>query len=184
MSGTVSQFLSEVTNYEGGKETILLENLWLEANNHRSKFNLDLGNGSVTLKSIKVTPPASGPVTMNNLVIKSTMSEDDKNIAGEITLSLDSLLLKDHNLGSMKFAFSFNQLDSEATQQFAKTYKTLSASFLKSLFIMDPLRFQYELGQSLRNALPSLLKGNPNFTISLLIWKMPKVRAHSTPRSI
>lgn len=184
ISGTVSHFLSETTNYEVGKETIVLEGLGLEANNHRGKFNLDLGDGSVTLKSMKVTPPTSDPVTLNNFVIKSTISEDDKNIAGAITLSLDALLLKDRDLGSMKFTFSFNQLDGEATQQFAKTYKTLSASFLESPSAMDPLRFQYELGQSLRNALPSLLKGNPNFTIAPLSWKNAKVKARSTPRSI
>lgn len=174
ISGIVSTLSTETTDYAGGKETIVLEGIGVEANNHRGKFNLDLGEGSVTLKSVKVTPPESDPVTLNNFVLKSTMNEDDKNVAGAITVSLDALQLKDRDLGSMKFNFSFNQLDGEATQQFAKTYKALSASFLESQSAMDPLRFQYELGQSVRRALPSLLKGNPSFTIAPLSWKNAK----------
>lgn len=174
ISGTVSHLLSETTNYTGGKETIVLEGVGLEANNHRGKFDLDLGNGSVTLKSMKITPPISDPVTLNNVVLTSSMSEDDKNVAGAITLSLDALLLKDRDLGSMKFNFSFNQLDGAATQQFAKTYKALSASLLESHSVMDPLRFQYEFGKALRNSLPSLLKNNPNFAIAPLSWKNAK----------
>lgn len=174
ISGTVSTLSTETTNGEGSKETIKLEGVGLEANNHRGKFNLDLGEGTVTLKSMTVTTPTSDPVTLNNFVLKSTLTEDDKNVAGAVTLSLDALLLKDRDLGSMKFNVNFNQLDGEATQQFAKTYKALSASFLESPSAMDPLRFQYELAQSVRNALPSLLKGNPTFTIAPLSWKNAK----------
>ncbi len=174
ISGIVSTLSTETTDYEGGKETIVLEGIGLEANNHRGKFNLNLGEGTVTLKSGKVTPAGSDPVTLNNFVLKSTMNEDDKNVSGAITVSLDALLLKDRDLGSMKFNFNFNQLDGEATQQFTKTYKALSAAYLESQSAMDPLRFQYELGQSVRNALPSLLKGNPSFTIAPLSWKNAK----------
>lgn len=174
LSGAASNILMEKKNPWGEMERFTLKDLAMEINTHQGKFDIGIGDGNVTAKSLTVTIEGGESVAFNNIAIQSTVTEDDKNLAGSTTMGLESLTIGDRNLGSGNLAINFSQFDGEGTKQFATDYQKAIQQFLQSAAKDDPQAYQHQVMMIFLQNLPKLLKGKPNISISPLSWKNGK----------
>lgn len=174
ISGNIAKLAVEKTNVLGNKELVTVEDLAVAGDSTRGKFDLNNGDAVLSIKSFSVAPQGSDPVILSNLVLKSSSREDDKNLAGEFSMALDALMIKDRSLGSLQFNLAFSQLDGEGAKQFLHEYQKLSTALIKSGESADPTAFNHQIAITFMHHLPQLLKGNPSFSISPLSWKNAK----------
>ncbi|MDX5626869.1 MULTISPECIES: YdgA family protein [unclassified Brenneria] len=174
LSGAINNLLIEKKNPWDELESFTLKDLALNVNNHKGKFDIGIGDGKVTAKSLTVAVEGREPVALNNISIQSTVTEDDKNLAGNTTIGLESLTFGDRNLGSGNLSIHFSQFDGEGTRQFATDYQKTLQPFLQSAAKEDPQAYQHQVMIAFLQNLPKLLKGNPSVAISPLSWKNSK----------
>ncbi|MEC5318789.1 YdgA family protein [Brenneria populi subsp. brevivirga] len=174
LSGTAGSILIEKKNPWGEMEQFTLKDLALDTNTRQGKFNIGIGGGNATAKSLTVTVAGGEPVAFNDIVIQSSVTEDDKNLAGNTTVGLGSLTIGDRNLGSGGLTLNFSRFDGEGTKQFASDYQKAMQQLLPNAAKDDPLAYQHQVMMVFLQNLPKLLKGNPNISISPLSWKNGK----------
>ncbi|MFE8154256.1 YdgA family protein [Brenneria goodwinii] len=174
LSGTISNILVEKRNPWGEMEQLALKDLAMDVNNHKGKFDLGIGDGTFSAKSLAFTVEGGEPVALNNFAVQSTVTEDDKNLAGKTAVTLESLTVGDRNLGSGNLNVAFSQFDGEGTKQFAADYQKAIQQFWQTSDDANPLAYQHQVLMVFLQNLPKLLKGNPNITIAPLSWKNSK----------
>ncbi|RLM26917.1 GTP-binding protein [Brenneria alni] len=173
LSITMNNLLMEKKNPWGEREKVEVKDVVLNSNHHKGKFDINLGDGNLTIKSLTFTVEGEEPVTVSNFSLQSALTEDDKNLAGNVTLAL-SLAISDRNLGSGNMAIAFSQIDAEGTKRFVTNYQKKVQQILQDPQNMNPDSYQQELAMVFLQYLPDLLKGNPNITLSPLSWKNNK----------
>ncbi|MEQ9879132.1 YdgA family protein [Pectobacterium aroidearum] len=171
---TISSVKMERKNAWGQTENVDVTDLSIKGTNQKGKFDLDLGDGALTLKAMTFTVEGGEPVTLNDFALKSSATEDDKNLAGNMAVTLGSLIIGDRNLGSGNISMSISQLDGAGTKQFLTAYQEKVQKLLQDPAAMDPDTYQHEVVMSVLQYLPQLLKGNPNIAISPISWKNSK----------
>ncbi len=78
-------------------------------------------------------------------------------------------------MGSGKLTLKVDNVDGQAWHQFSQQYSAQSQALLaKPELAQNPELYQQALTETLFNALPILLKGNPSVTISPLSWRNAK----------
>lgn len=174
LEGTISNLMSEKKNPWGETEKLVVNDFTLKGNNQKGKFDLDLGDADLSVKSLTFSVEGGDPVTFNNFSLQTSMTEDDKNLAGKLALALESMTIAERNLGSGAFNMSISQLDGEGAKQFATAYQQKIQQILQNPDGMDPDRYQHEIVMTFLQYLPQLLKGNPNVTVSPISWKNSK----------
>ncbi|WJV55861.1 YdgA family protein [Pectobacteriaceae bacterium CE90] len=170
--GTVSGLTIEKKNPWGQTETLSIQGLALNSDTHKGKFDINLGDGKITLKSIELQVQGGDPVTINNFVVSSHITEDQTNIAGQLALGIDSLVLRDQNLGSAKMNISYDRFDGLGVKQFAEDYQKKAEELMQ--VDLDPETYQQQIAMLVLQHLPQLLKGNPSIKISPVSWKNAK----------
>ncbi|MEH2921286.1 YdgA family protein [Samsonia erythrinae] len=177
---TIASLKMERQNQWGMNEHLDVADLTLKATNQKGKFDLDLGDSSLSLKALTFSVEHSDPLTLNNFSLHSHATEDDKNLAGKLAVSLESLTFDNRNLGSGNMNMSISQLDGIGAKQFLTAYQEKSQQLLQNAATLDPDVYQHEITMTFLNALPQLLKGNPSVEISPLSWKNSKGEATFT----
>ncbi|PQQ39818.1 DUF945 domain-containing protein, partial [Photorhabdus luminescens] len=99
--------------------------------------------------------------------------EDETNLKGKITYSLDGLKMRNIDFGSGKFVITADRLDGEAVRQFTQAYNDAAAKSLSSGDLSSDAADTAIIDAVLSN-LPILLKNNPQFGIEPLTWKNAK----------
>ncbi|MEE3649275.1 MULTISPECIES: YdgA family protein [unclassified Brenneria] len=174
LAGTVNNLLMEKKNPWGETEQVSINDIVVNTNNHKGKFDLNLGDGALAFKTLKFTVEGGEPVTLNNLSVQSSVTEDENNLAGNIAMTLASLAIGDRNLGAGNINIAFSRLDGEGTKRFAAEYQQKAQQLLQNADTLDPAVYQHEVAMIFLHNLPQLLKGNPNVTIAPISWKNSK----------
>ena len=171
---TISSVKMERKNAWGQAENVDLTDFSIKGTNQKGKFDLDLGDGNRSFKAMTFTVEGGEPVTLNDFSLQSSATEDDKNLAGKLAVTLGSLVIGDRNLGSGNVNMSISQLDGAGTKQFFTAYQEKMQKLLQDPAAMDPDTYQHEIAMSVLQYLPQLLKGNPSIAISPISWKNSK----------
>ncbi|MCG8707754.1 YdgA family protein [Brenneria sp. 4F2] len=177
VSGSASNLTSEKKNAWGAKEQFTIKDFALDVNNHKGKFDIGIGDGKFTARSLIVAVEGGDPLVINNVSIQSSVAEDDKNLSGNTTMGLESLTIGDRNLGSGNLNINFSQFDGRGTKQFATDYQKTMQQYLQHADKSDMQAYQHQVIMTLLQNLPKVLKGNPNISISPLSWKNSKGEA-------
>ncbi|MDY4367963.1 YdgA family protein [Pectobacterium brasiliense] len=171
---TISSVKMERKNAWGQTENVDLTDFSIKGTNQKGKFDLDIGDGNLSFKAMTFTVEGGEPVTLNDFSLQSSATEDDKNLAGKLAVTLGSLVIGDRNLGSGNVNMSISQLDGAGTKQFVTAYQEKVQKLLQDPAVMDPDTYQHEVAMSVLQYLPQLLKGNPSIAISPISWKNSK----------
>ncbi|MBA0179127.1 YdgA family protein [Pectobacterium carotovorum] len=171
---TISSVKMERKNAWGQTENVDLTDFSIKGTNQKGKFDLDLGDGNLSFKAMTFTVEGGDPVTLNDFSLKSSATEDDKNLAGKMSVTLGSLIIGDRNLGSGNVSMSISQLDGAGTKQFLTAYQEKVQKLLQDPTAIDPDAYQHDVAMSVLQYLPQLLKGNPSIAISPISWKNSK----------
>ncbi|QRN36140.1 YdgA family protein [Pectobacterium brasiliense] len=171
---TISSVKMERKNAWGQTENVDLTDFSIKGTNQKGKFDLDIGDGNLSFKAMTFTVEGGEPVTLNDFSLQSSATEDDKNLAGKLAVTLGSLVIGDRNLGSGNVNMSISQLDGAGTKQFVTAYQERVQKLLQDPAVMDPDTYQHEVAMSVLQYLPQLLKGNPSIAISPISWKNSK----------
>lgn len=171
---TISSVKMEKKNAWGQTENVNIADFAIKGTNQKGKFDLDLGDGNLSFKTMTFTVEGSEPVTLNDFSLKSSATEDDKNLAGNMAVTLGSLAIGDRNLGSGNVNMSISQLDGVGTKQFLTAYQEKVQKLLQDPTAVDPDTYQHEVFMSVLQYLPQLLKSNPSVKISPISWKNSK----------
>ncbi|NKI72859.1 DUF945 domain-containing protein [Dickeya sp. CFBP 2040] len=173
-SGTVSNLTLEKPNPQGQKEKLTLQDLTLNSDTHKGKFSLDVGDSRLTLKKLALDVQGGDNLTLNDFALANHTSEDDANLAGQMTVSLGAALFRDQNLGSWNINVSFSGLDGKGTRQFMTEYQKNLQSMLQNIDQTTPEIYDQQLAALVLHNLPQLLKGNPSVKIAPFSWKNTK----------
>ncbi|KHS66152.1 GTP-binding protein [Pectobacterium brasiliense] len=171
---TISSVKMERKNAWGQTENVDLTDFSIKGTNQKGKFDLDIGDGNLSFKAMTFTVEGGEPVTLNDFSLQSSATEDDKNLAGKLAVTLGSLVIGDRNLGSGNVNMSISQLDGAGTKQFVTAYQEKMQKLLQDPAVTDPDTYQHEVAMSVLQYLPQLLKGNPSIGISPISWKNSK----------
>ena len=105
----------------------------------------------------------------------STLTQDGKGVNSQVNYTVNSLKLQGQDMGSGKLTLKVDNVDGQAWHQFSQQYSAQSQALLaKPELAQNPELYQQALTETLFNALPILLKGNPSVTISPLSWRNAK----------
>jgi phage tail protein X len=105
----------------------------------------------------------------------STLTKDGKGVNSQVNYTVNSLKLQGQDMGSGKLTLKVDNVDGQAWHQFSQQYSAQSQALLaKPELAQNPELYQQALTETLFNALPILLKGNPSVTISPLSWRNAK----------
>ena len=95
--------------------------------------------------------------------------------------TVNSLKLQGQDMGSGKLTLKVDNVDGQAWHQFSQQYSAQSQALLaKPELAQNPELYQQALTETLFNALPILLKGNPSVTISAELAQCQR-RKHPQP---
>ena len=105
----------------------------------------------------------------------STLTQGGKGVNSQVNYTVNSLKLQGQDMGSGKLTLKVDNVDGQAWHQFSQQYSAQSQALLaKPELAQNPELYQQALTETLFNALPILLKGNPSVTISPLSWRNAK----------
>ncbi|AJC66315.1 YdgA family protein [Dickeya zeae] len=172
--GNVANLTMEKPNLQGQNEKLTLQDLALNSDTHKGKFDLNVGDAKITLKKLALDVQSGDNLVLNDFSLVNHSSEDDTNLAGQMTLSLGSALFRDQNLGSWNINFAFSGLDGKGTRQFVTEYQKNLQSLLRNIDQVTPEVYDQQLAALVLHNLPQLLKGNPSIKIAPLSWKNAK----------
>ncbi|MER2473155.1 YdgA family protein [Photorhabdus laumondii] len=149
-------------------ENFLVKGIDLNLDNKKGKFDIYIGDQSIKIQEISLKGTGNEDMMLSGVKIDSNIGEDETNLKGKITYSLDGLKLKNIDFGSGQFAITADRLDGEAMRKFTQAYNDATAKSLSSdaadTAIID----------AVLSNLPILLKNNPQFGIDPLTWKNTK----------
>ncbi|RRO03931.1 YdgA family protein [Pectobacterium aquaticum] len=171
---TINSVKMERKNDWGQTENVDLTDFSIKGTNKKGKFDLDLGDGNLSFKTMTFTVEGGEPVTLSGFSLQSSATEDDKNLAGKLAVTLGSLIIGDRNLGSGNVSMSISQLDGAGTKQLITAYQAQVQKLLQDPTAIDPDTYQHDAAMSVLQYLPQLLKGNPRVEISPISWKNSK----------
>ncbi|MCV9877405.1 YdgA family protein [Brenneria izbisi] len=174
LEGTISNLMSEKKNPWGETEKLVVNDFTLKGNNHKGKFELNLGDADLSIKSVTFSVENGDPVTLNNISVQTQLTEDETDLAGKMALALESMTIAERNLGSGAMHIVFSRFDGKGAKAFATAYQQNVEQMLYKPEIITPEAYQHELTMTFLQYLPQLLKSNPNVTISPISWKNSK----------
>ncbi len=154
-------------------ENFLVKGIDLNLSNKKGKFDIYVGDQSIEIQEISLKGIGNEDMMLSGVKIDSNIGEDETNLKGKITYSLDGLKMRNLDFGSGKFVITADRLDGEAVRQFTQAYNDAAAKSLSSGDLSSDAADTAIIDAVLSN-LPILLKNNPQFGIEPLTWKNAK----------
>ncbi|MEK9498622.1 YdgA family protein [Photorhabdus sp. P32] len=154
-------------------ENFLVKGIDLNLANKKGKFDIYIGDQSITIQEISLKGIGNEDMTLSGVKIDSNIGEDETNLKGKITYSLDGLKLKNIDFGSGKFEITADRLDGEAVRKFTQAYNDATAKSLSSGDLSSDAA-NTAIIDAVASNLPTLLKNNPQFGIDPITWKNAK----------
>ncbi|ATZ94488.1 YdgA family protein [Dickeya fangzhongdai] len=172
--GNVANLTMEKPNLQGQNEKLTLQDLALNSDTRKGKFDLEVGDVKLTLKKLALDVQGGDSLALNDFALVNHTTEDDANLAGQMTLTLGSALFRDQNLGSLNMNVNFSGLDGKGTRQFMTEYQKNLQSLLQNIDQVTPEIYDQQLAALVLHNLPQLLKGNPSVKVAPFSWKSAK----------
>ncbi|WP_297197413.1 YdgA family protein [uncultured Pluralibacter sp.] len=166
-----------VVNEFGQPVQFSFKNLKADGESKLTDFKERIGNQKLTLETLAVAVAGKELAVVDGMTIdgKADLSKDGKTIDSSLDYSLDSLKLQGNDMGSGKLALKINHIDGESWHQFSQQYNGQVQALLGQPEVMqDPALYQQKVTAAFFDALPLLLKGEPQVTVAPLSWKNAK----------
>ncbi|WP_036768025.1 YdgA family protein [Photorhabdus australis] len=154
-------------------ENFVVKGVDLNLSNKKGKFDIYVGDQNINIQEISLKDIGNQDIVLSGLKMGSNISEDETNLKGKITYSLDGFKLKNIDFGSGTFAITADRLDGESVRKFTQAYNDASVKSLTSDY-RSPDAVNAEIIDAVFSNLPILLKNNPQFGIEPLTWKNTK----------
>ncbi|AKA37233.1 GTP-binding protein [Yersinia ruckeri] len=154
-------------------EKFVVKGLSLKNDSKTGKFDLSIGEQNLSVKQITFNIGDKDALIMDGFTLTSKMGESGTSLNGHVGYNLDSLKVQGNDFGSGKLNFTFADLDGEAVKNFTASYNQIAMSALQQGGA-DTETYRLQMAELVLTKLPSLLKGNPSFSISPLSWKNSK----------
>ncbi|CAQ84248.1 MULTISPECIES: YdgA family protein [Photorhabdus] len=154
-------------------ENFVVKGIDLDLSNKKGKFDIYVGDQNIKIQEISLKGITNQDIVLSGLKMGSNISEDETNLKGKITYSLDGFKLKDIDFGSGTFAITADRLDGAAVRKFTQAYNDATAKSLASGDLSSDAADTAIIDAIFSN-LPILLKNNPQFGIEPLTWKNTK----------
>ncbi|MDU2480791.1 MAG: YdgA family protein [Klebsiella sp.] len=154
----------DALNEYNQKVQLRFVNLTTDGATELASFNERIGQQKMTLDKLAISVEGN-----------STLTQDGKGVNSQVNYTVNSLKLQGQDMGSGKLTLKVDNVDGQAWHQFSQQYSAQSQALLaKPELAQNPELYQQALTETLFNALPILLKGNPSVTISPLSWRNAK----------
>ncbi|AKH65203.1 MULTISPECIES: YdgA family protein [Photorhabdus] len=154
-------------------ENFVVKGIDLDLSNKKGKFDIYVGDQNINIQEISLKGIGNEDMVLSGVKINSNIGEDETNLKGKITYSLDGLKLKNTDFGSGKFAITADRLDGESVRKFTQAYNDATAKSLTSDDLSSDAANAAIIDAVFSN-FPILLKNNPQFGIEPLTWKNAK----------
>lgn len=177
LTGGAGSGQMSVVNEYGQPVQFSFNNLKADGESKLTDFKERIGSQKLTLEKLAVTVAGKELAVVDGMTLngKADLAKDGKTIDSSLDYTLDSLKLQGHDMGSGKLALKINHLDGESWHQFSQQYNGQVQALLGQPEVMqDPTLYQQKVTEAFFDALPLLLKGEPQVTVAPLSWKNAK----------
>ncbi|SLM63101.1 MULTISPECIES: YdgA family protein [Dickeya] len=171
--GNISNLSVEKANTQRPAEKIVLQDLGINSDTRKGKFELEVGDAKLTLKKLVMDIPNGNNLTLNDFSLTNHSSEDDNNLAGQMAIALGSIVYGEQNLGSLNLNVNFAGLDGNGARQFMTQYRKTLRTMLQDKEL-GTSAYEQQMSALVLRSLPLLLKGNPSIKVAPLSWKNAK----------
>lgn len=159
--------LQLTTSSESGETiSMQLSGVTLFADRQRGESNFYLGEGRMGVETLRLENETGPTLLLEGLTQSDTLTEDDGNLAGTLDFELTKASYQDHELGSAGMKWSFSRFDQGATAELNELYNQRTMSAYKG---EEPP----EQSERWREAFASLLAGQPQLALDLLVIRTP-----------
>lgn len=151
-----------------------------DAQYQMGRFGLYMGESKFNISqfSLETVAEAGDPlnVTLDNYALSSLVTEDEKNISGNVQYGIESIEVDDISLGRVDATLRFGKLEGQAVADIVRRYRALAPELLAELDAMPddaeslPPKVQAFLDESLQ----ALLSGKPTLALDPLRWTLPE----------
>ena len=167
----------DALNEYNQKVQLRFVNLTTDGATELASFNERIGQQKMTLDKLAISVEGKELALIDGMALDggSTLTQDGKGVNSQVNYTVNSLKLQGQDMGSGKLTLKVDNVDGQAWHQFSQQYSAQSQALLaKPELAQNPELYQQALTETLFNALPILLKGNPSVTISPLSWRNAK----------
>lgn len=167
----------DALNEYNQKVQLRFVNLTTDGATELASFNERIGQQKMTLDKLAISVEGKELALVDGMALDggSTLTQDGKGVNSQVNYTVNSLKLQGQDMGSGKLTLKVDNVDGQAWHQFSQQYSAQSQALLaKPELAQNPELYQQALTETLFNALPILLKGNPSVTISPLSWRNAK----------
>lgn len=167
----------DALNEYNQKVQLRFVNLTTDGATELASFNERIGQQKMTLDKLAISVEGKELALVDGMALDggSTLTKDGKGVNSQVNYTVNSLKLQGQDMGSGKLTLKVDNVDGQAWHQFSQQYSAQSQALLaKPELAQNPELYQQALTETLFNALPILLKGNPSVTISPLSWRNAK----------
>ncbi len=167
----------DALNEYNQKVQLRFVNLTTDGATELASFNERIGQQKMTLDQLAISVEGKELALIDGMALDggSTLTQDGKGVNSQVNYTVNSLKLQGQDMGSGKLTLKVDNVDGQAWHQFSQQYSAQSQALLaKPELAQNPELYQQALTETLFNALPILLKGNPSVTISPLSWRNAK----------
>lgn len=177
LKGSADSGLISTPNEYGQQVQVTFNNLKTDGETNISTFQERVGNQTLSLDKLAVAVEGKEMAVVEGLKAagKSAPDADGKTINGEISYTIDKLLMQNQNMGQGGLTLKISKLDGAASRQFSQMYNAKTQALMAEPGIEnDPELYQEKALEALLSSLPVLLKGEPIVTVAPLSWKNDK----------
>ena len=177
LSGEAGSGQINAVNEYNQKVQLTFNNLKTDGSTEMASFNERIGKQAISLDKLAIGGEGKELALVEGMALDggSTLTKDGKGVNSQVNYTVNSLKLQGQDMGSGKLTLKVDNVDGQAWHQFSQQYSAQSQALLaKPELAQNPELYQQALTETLFNALPILLKGNPSVTISPLSWRNAK----------
>lgn len=157
----------DALNEYNQKVQLRFVNLTTDGATELASFNERIGQQKMTLDKLAISVEGKELALIDGMALDggSTLTQDGKGVNSQVNYTVNSLKLQGQDMGSGKLTLKVDNVDGQAWHQFSQQYSAQSQALLaKPELAQNPELYQQALTETLFNALPILLKGNPSVT--------------------
>lgn len=155
----------------------------LDFDYRRGQFGFYIGDANLRTERLALeTPDGAGQsmtVTLNDYVLSSQLTEDDKNLAGQIDYGVGDIQIGDIGLGRLDAVLKFSNLDGRALEEIAKRYRAIAPQLFAEIDAMPPdaESLPPKVQTFVEESLAMLLPGKPTFALDPLRWRVDQAES-------
>ncbi|WP_054180751.1 YdgA family protein [Trabulsiella odontotermitis] len=180
LSGSVPSALIETVNENGMRVKLTLDNLTTEGASKVASFDEYVGNQKIALDKLAISMEGVDLGQLEGLTVegRADLAADGKTVNSQIDYTLNSLKLKNQDMGSGKLTLKVGNIDGAIWHEFNQTYNAKAQKVLQEADLANnPEAYQQQAAEALLSSLPILLKAEPVITVAPLSWKNSKGEA-------